>query len=93
MGGGEMNYSSRLGCICQLFLYRRRFIARLGPATTETDDDLERPATTFPFVLCFTVPGGARRPHTTVLMVEDSSDLPCLLGSDFRYSRCLRASS
>lgn len=31
--------------------------------------------------------------YTTVLMVEDSSDLPCLLGSDLRYSRCRRASS
>lgn len=32
-------------------------------------------------------------PHTTVLMVDDSSDLRCLLGRDLRYSRCRRASS
>lgn len=32
-------------------------------------------------------------PQTTVLMVDDSSDLRCLLGRDLRYSRCRRASS
>lgn len=31
--------------------------------------------------------------HTTVLMVDDSSDRRCLLGSDLRYSRWRRASS
>lgn len=90
-----MNYLSGLHCISLVYLETDVLWSNLTAAGTKKKNlilvkTVQAVSSTVPLDTSFLE---LLQGYTTVLIVEDSSDLPCLLGNDFRYSKCLRASS